>query len=546
MRKRILSGLLACAVCVGMLPVGAMAAETDSAPALAEAAIAGSTGTADANGVLCLTVDSSTPLASADFDVTTTEAVSFVPATQTEAATGELYASTAGNGTATLNFDIDLSAIEGGINFNDSAYTISLTSDDGINWEGSFNAGFNTTMGALGEALDMTNARIKAGIMKDEVGELNEAQNIYVNNDAKSTQLVICDAEDTLYTVIYHYGNTEYEWTVPAGAKLYNAQLPENSGYTGWYTDEDCTIAADFNTAVVDKNMELFAKETEPSTPGDFLEDLKDGYAEINDWQDWEAFVNNSDQVKAGDLVALTTNIDCQNASYQALDFAGDFNGNNKTISNARFTANGDYSGMFASLGATQKVANLKLQNIDVGYAQYAGTLAGWIYGVNETPRENCMVQNIQVTDCSVSGYTAGGVVGYAFANTIRYCSSRNTTVTGVANGGGIVGISYGNVTECYSTASPTALLSRGRGGIAGKILESGNMSNCWYTYSKSAGSVTDATESNSKKVTDNTTSVDMMIWAAGHSEIWSFGNGDATTFNESAVTYPFPQGGAE
>ena len=94
MRKRILSGLLACAVCVGMLPVGAMAAETDSAPGLVEATIADRVSTTDENGNLYLTVPSSLNLAGKTFAIKTTEDVDFVATEENAAATGELYAYT--------------------------------------------------------------------------------------------------------------------------------------------------------------------------------------------------------------------------------------------------------------------------------------------------------------------------------------------------------------------------------------------------------------------------------------------------------------------
>lgn len=207
----------------------------------------------------------------------------------------------------------------------------------------------------------------------------------------------------------------------------------------------------------------------------------------ISDKADWDAFVTNSAQVSADQRVQLTASLDLEGASYQAIQFEGDFDGGNNTISNAKFTANGKYAGMFSELGATQKIANLNLDNISATgsvLSSYVGVLAGWVYGVNETPRENCLIQNVHVTNSSVSGYTSGGLVGYSFASMIRYCSVEDTTVSGLANGGGIVGLTYGDIVSCYTNnVAPSGLQTRGRGGIAGKLLESGSITDCWYTY---------------------------------------------------------------
>ena len=118
----------------------------------------------------------------------------------------------------------------------------------------------------------------------------------------------------------------------------------------------------------------------------------------------------------------------------------------------------------------------------------YSGILAGQVSGNNEVSRENCLVQNVHVIGGSVNGRTAAAVAGYSFGSTIRYCSSEGTSVSGLANGAGIVGLTYGTIDTCYSTVDPFGLQSRGRGGIAGKLLESGSIINCWYTYDQAYG----------------------------------------------------------
>ena len=496
MRKRILSGLLACAVCVGMLPVGAMAAETDSAPGLAEAAIAGETSTVDASGNLYLTLPSSTNLANATFALKTTEAVDFVTTAEDAAGSGELYAYDADDGVAQLRFAIDLTdMVPGGsdVNFNTPDYSIDLTSTDDINWTGTFNQNFNATVSALGQAMNMTGATLRAGIMENGNDVGNEVRRIRANNDASNTQLVIYDPNAELHTVTYQFGDDHYTWTVPDGAPLYDAELPSNSGYEGWYDENDQKIDFAANPTV-EENMTLHAEEEDPSEePGGFLEDLEDdGHATLNTVDDWDEFVANANAVEAGQWVELGQDINLGGASYQAIQFEGNFNGNGKTISNATFTANGDNCGMFARIDGTQKIVNLNLNNISANglLATYAGVLAGQVYG-GEGLRDKCLVQNVHVRGGSVSGRTAGALVGFSFVSTIKYCSAEGTSVTGLANAAGISGLTYADIDSCYSKdVNLFGLQFRGRGGIAGKLLESGKITNCWYDYEGDEGPV--------------------------------------------------------
>ncbi|MFR8012618.1 MAG: hypothetical protein ACLU8W_12885 [Clostridia bacterium] len=213
----------------------------------------------------------------------------------------------------------------------------------------------------------------------------------------------------------------------------------------------------------------------------------KDPILYISDKADWDAFVVKSAQVSADQRVQLTTNLNLEGASYQAIQFEGDFDGGNNTISNATFTPNGENCGMFAKISVDQKIANLTLENIsakgNVLTTTYSGVLAGQVYG-GDGHRATTLVQNVHVIGGSATGRTAAGVVGYTFLNTMRYCSADGVSVTGLANAGGITGLTYGDIISCYTdNLSLTALQARGRGGITGKLLESGSIVNCWYTY---------------------------------------------------------------
>lgn len=550
-KSKVLSLLTAGAMCVAMLPMSAFAAGTD-APHVDSATIAGAQSVSDANGNLYLTVPSNTQLAGQTFTMTTSEAVSFVGTDAPNA--GELYAVEGSDTAANLRFAIDLSNIPNlDVNFNTPAYSIDLNSEDGMNWSGSFNEGFAANMATLGQGLTYADSSLRAGMMKNESEEGNIAWDIYTNSDAVNTQLVICDPESDLVPVTYIYGegkNEKYNWTLPEGAPLPQIAVPGNYDVEGWYYDDQYTNAINFETATVAATgdtgvMEVFAKTTSTGSGDSFLEDLEDENAtilHIGSPEDFNDFVSHSTEVDPDQTVVLTTSIDLNNASYQAIQFEGNFDGQGNTISNVKFTARGNYAGMFSELGATQKIVNLNLNNVTATggiLSSYVGTLAGWVYGVNETPRENCLIQNVHVTGGSVSGYTCGGLVGYSFASMIRYCSVDGTSVSGMANGGGIAGLTYGDIIACYSDeVTPFALQARGRGGIVGKLLESGKILDCWCGYSPAYGSNEGGTVTNVVYTSDI-----QPLWNGWNTNltehVWTLGNQTAT-FIQSEIEYDF------
>jgi hypothetical protein len=197
--------------------------------------------------------------------------------------------------------------------------------------------------------------------------------------------------------------------------------------------------------------------------------------------EDWAAFVLHADEVTSSQRVELLDDIDCDGATYTALTFAGNFDGKGHTISNATFNANGSNSGMFATIGAGQIIANLTLSNITVNYGENAGVLAGSISATNSDP---ALIQNVQIRGGTVKGRNMGALVGYTFLSNIKYCSSRDTTFSGTVNAGGIAGISYSVISNCYSTCD-FSQFSLYKGGIVAKNQEAGRVEWCWTTYSK-------------------------------------------------------------
>ena len=250
-------------------------------------------------------------------------------------------------------------------------------------------------------------------------------------------------------------------------------------------------------------------------------------------------------------MVTLDTDINCNNAQYTTMTFAGDFDGGNHIISNARFSADDGYyfnstesdivcSGMFNSLGAGQIIANVTLQNVSAEYAStYSGVLAGLVDGSSSDP---AIIQNVQVRNSSASGRTAGGLLGFARNATIQYCSSTGTTITGLANGAGIVGINNADVVDCYSTCSPTALTIFGgeTGGVVSKNLRGGYVNHCWSTQEVTGENDGSSQTVNSVSDVSSSTTTAEFTNAGFSSLYWSLASGTGSTFRTILVTYRF------
>ena len=174
---------------------------------------------------------------------------------------------------------------------------------------------------------------------------------------------------------------------------------------------------------------------------------------------------------------------------------------------------------------------------------EYAGVLAGMVDGWSN---DRALVQNVQVRNSSVSGRSAGGVAGFIRNADVVYCSSRDTTITGVANGGGIVGLSNGKVEYSYSTTTPTALpefLRGSAGGVVGKNVRGAFTEYCWATM-KVVGTKGTGTEAAGTDICALEVNEDMWeddFEAAGFvQDCWDLDAGSATDFNYEEIEYSF------
>lgn len=170
------------------------------------------------------------------------------------------------------------------------------------------------------------------------------------------------------------------------------------------------------------------------------------------------------------------------------------------------------------------------------------GVLAGMVDGWSN---DRALVQNVQVRNSSVSGRSAGGVAGFIRNADVVYCSSRDTTITGVANGGGVVGLNNGKVEYSYSTATPTALpsfLGGSAGGVVGKSVRGGSSNYCW-SYMDVVGATKDGAgpEENSAEVTAQGTYAQLLA-AQFPAQYWMSATDGSAEFNFDNIEYTFVQ----
>lgn len=150
--------------------------------------------------------------------------------------------------------------------------------------------------------------------------------------------------------------------------------------------------------------------------------------------------------------------------------YAGDFDGNGKTIGGLRVTSGGN-AGFFGALSAGARVHDLKFAGARVsgGNSSYAGVVAGSSLGA---------IENCDVSASEVSGHYAGALTGN---NSVQVygCDAAEVRVSASYCAGGISGVSYGKIEYCTLSGSSEIIASGGNscaGGIVGETSEEGGV----------------------------------------------------------------------
>ena len=191
--------------------------------------------------------------------------------------------------------------------------------------------------------------------------------------------------------------------------------------------------------------------------------------------------------------------------------FTGYFDGNGETI-DLNFVPNtpGNY-GLFAEIGESGIVKNLKL-DVESSYIPIINEAYnfGGVAGINHGTIRNVAVAvvsggiSINASSFPVTG-NAGGIAGQNFGN-ISNCSVQDNQVQATGtysqmNAGGIAGVNSGQISFCWVEAAVTAsgISESNAGGIAGKntssikncvVLDSGGSINVNCTPTGNAGRI--------------------------------------------------------
>jgi len=152
--------------------------------------------------------------------------------------------------------------------------------------------------------------------------------------------------------------------------------------------------------------------------------------------------------------------------------FEGVFDGNNHSISNFTYsTSRGNRIGIFGYVFHGE-LLNVRLvdPNVIIDWGDYAGSLAGYVYGAKIT---NCSVEG-----GSVSGReNVGGLVGRLFSGEMSACSST-TSVSGEMGIGGLIGESRSTLTNCHTAGDVSGTYRVG--GLIGYSFEYNIVSASW------------------------------------------------------------------
>ena len=141
-------------------------------------------------------------------------------------------------------------------------------------------------------------------------------------------------------------------------------------------------------------------------------------------------------------------------------------------------------------------------------------------------------VQNVTLTDVSVTGYmNVGGVVGANDKGTVTACTASGS-VSGNEAVGGVVGWNYGTVTGCYATGDVSG--NEDVGGVVGYNTNSSTVTACYHAN----GTVSGPAGTTGGVVGYNNDTVTACYWSDYAGDGIGNGTGDATKVDGTTVTW--------
>ena len=220
----------------------------------------------------------------------------------------------------------------------------------------------------------------------------------------------------------------------------------------------------------------------------------------------------------AGKTVVLVADIDASEENWNPIGsctssttfaaFAGTFDGQGHTVTLKIESPAEKYLGLFAYNSGTIRNVTVRGSISGKGYlggtcGYNAGTISGctnyatinstdaWVGGITGCGKasasqiENCSNYGaIETTIASGNAAYAGGIIGQALASTsITACYNAGTVTSNKGYTGGVAGYAMSTIQDCYNVGAVSSSVTgttKTIGGVAGALMGSGIMTNCY------------------------------------------------------------------
>jgi hypothetical protein len=319
---------------------------------------------------------------------------------------------------------------------------------------------------------------------------------------ARKAVILFADNNNALYVTKSANLGENVEWSLVKGEsfKIDSKQLTVNVPTSGMVQDTIVASLDGYTRSLLLQTVNAAILSGEGTQEAPYLISSADDFLKVS------AFVKDNSFDYDGQYLKVTNDLDFaektfEPIAYSGIMFNGNLDGDNHIVKNVSYssTATTDTErGLFGSIGATGVVKNLVLDatNSIEAYSKVGG-LTGNLYGEVDN-----IINNGSVT--ATTTYT-GGVVGYAYPNSIiRNCTNNGTvksttsyaggilgaaaaqskvtienvantgTVTGTVKVGGIVGSASAYISHAENSGTVTATTNYAAGVIAEALLPSG------------------------------------------------------------------------
>ena len=225
----------------------------------------------------------------------------------------------------------------------------------------------------------------------------------------------------------------------------------------GTYSGGSGTLADPYKLSNLSDLKELCLNEDDWGSGIYFVQTANIDASETQYWDDSDDDSDGNKFNDPNDLTNTGTNDGFSTIGNNLKSFAGEYNGQNFTISNLFINRSSKNNlGFFGSIFNTT-IKNISLVNVDIKGKDYIGGLCGT---VGQSNLSNCNVSgNITTSSVNIGEYV-GGLIAYVYSSsTIENCYT-NCDILGSIYVGGLIGYcdDIDNISSCYSNSDVLGL----------------------------------------------------------------------------------------